>query len=225
MIEDRFTDMVKIRETVTLTSISNVLMKFQGGYERVLGFGLVSFHLTLTITITLTLTLTLTLMLNPNRNEIRVGTRGFQVSAEAYEIKAVSLSANGSEEGGNEGNPNLHASPFLTLTVTLTLALTFILTPTLPSNLTLILTVAFGDMRVGDYAEQKLSLGNKGKYKIGFKFVFSRPGMSKYLTISPMEGEIEPGGKDFGSISLTFCSQSDAIELVGNKHIIVQVRL
>jgi hypothetical protein len=115
----------------------------------------------------------------------RVLTRGFQVTAEAYTIQAVTLSALGSEEGGNE--------------------------------------VLFGSMRVGDYAEQRLSIGNKGKYKIGYKFVYTRPSIGKLVTISPMEGTIEPGGKDFAAISLVFCCSGDAINMIGNKHVTVQI--
>ena len=37
----------------------------------------------------------------------------------------------------------------------------------------------FGALRVGDYATQTLSIGNKGKYKIGYRFLFTRPAFAK----------------------------------------------
>jgi hydrocephalus-inducing protein len=114
----------------------------------------------------------------------RISTRNFQATAESYNISAVTLSADGSEEGGNE--------------------------------------VDFGTLRVGDVAEKKISLGNKGKYKIGYKFIFTRPALGRVLKISPMEGVIEPGGKDLAHISITF-SCSEAMHLVGNKHVSVQL--
>ena len=77
-------------------------------------------------------------------------------------------------------------------------------------------------MRVGDIAEKKISLGNKGKYKISYKLVFTRPALGKLLKISPMEGSIEAGGKDVANISLIFTSP-DAIHLIGNKHVSVQL--
>ena len=77
-------------------------------------------------------------------------------------------------------------------------------------------------MCVGEVAEKKMSVGNKGKYKISYKFVFTRPGLSKLLKIFPMEGVIEAGGKDLANISLTFCSH-ESIHLIGNKHISLQL--
>ena len=84
------------------------------------------------------------------------------------------------------------------------------------------LAVDFGIMCVGEVAEKKMSVGNKGKYKISYKFVFTRPGLSKLLKIFPMEGVIEAGGKDLANISLTFCSH-ESIHLIGNKHISLQL--
>ena len=77
-------------------------------------------------------------------------------------------------------------------------------------------------MCVGDVAVKKMSIGNKGKYKISYKFLFTRPGLAKLLKISPMEGFIEAGGKDLAAISLTFCS-TEAAHLVGNKHVSLQL--
>ena len=77
-------------------------------------------------------------------------------------------------------------------------------------------------MCVGERAEKRISINNTGKYKIAFKFVFTRPGMSKLLTISPMEGTIEPAGKDFARIVMTFCSL-DALQLIANKHVSLQL--
>ena len=105
----------------------------------------------------------------------RTTTKVFQACAEAYNISAVTVSSEGSEEGGNY--------------------------------------VDFGLLRVGDIAVKKIGLGNKGKYRISYRFVFTRPNLMKYLVISPMEGVIEAGGKDAAQISMTFTSL-EAIQLV-----------
>ena len=120
-------------------------------------------------------------------NTSRALTRGFAATAEAYEIQAVSLSAEGKEgknDGGNEVN--------------------------------------FGALRVGDYATQTLNIGNKGKYKIGYRFLFIRPAIGKLIKILPMMGEIEPEA-DPAKIHFVFCSPTEAMHMVGNKHIHVQV--
>jgi hydrocephalus-inducing protein len=82
--------------------------------------------------------------------------------------------------------------------------------------------VDFGLLRVGDIAVKKIGLGNKGKYRISYKFVFTRPNLMKYLVLSPMEGVIEAGGKDVAQISMTFTSL-EAIQLVSVKHVYVQL--
>ena len=117
----------------------------------------------------------------------RAITRTFTAQAEAYEIVAVSLSAEGKEgknDGGNEVN--------------------------------------FGALRVGDYATQTLSIGNKGKYKIGYRFLFTRPSISKLVKASPMTGMIE-AGTDLAKIHFVFCSPTEALYMVGNKHIHLQI--
>lgn len=82
--------------------------------------------------------------------------------------------------------------------------------------------VDFGLLRVGDIAVKKIGLGNKGKYIIGYKFVFNRPSLMKYLVISPMEGVIEAGGRDIAQISMTFTSL-EVMQLVSVKHVSVQL--
>ena len=77
-------------------------------------------------------------------------------------------------------------------------------------------------MCVGERAEKKISIGNTGKYKISYKFLFTRPGLSKLLTVVPMEGTIEPAGKDYARIVMTFCSL-EALQLIGNKHLTLQL--
>ena len=114
----------------------------------------------------------------------RTTTKVFQACAEAYNISAVTVSSEGSEEGGNY--------------------------------------VDFGLLRVGDIAIKKIGLGNKGKYRVSYKFVFTRPNLMKFLVLSPMEGVIEAGGKDVAQISMTFTSL-EAIQLVSVKHVCVQL--
>lgn len=80
----------------------------------------------------------------------------------------------------------------------------------------------FGLLRVGDIAVKKIGLGNKGKYKISYKFIFNRPSLMKYLIISPMEGVIEAGGRDVAQISMTFTA-SEVMQLVSVKHVSVQL--
>ena len=113
--------------------------------------------------------------------------------AEAYEILAVSLSAEG-KEGKNDGGNEVGGSIYPINTYCQhTLLAHLINTPlqhplstylsrypvNLPYPLPPSTQVNFGALRVGDYATQILSIGNKGKYKIGYRFLFIRPAMSK----------------------------------------------
>ncbi|RYH22951.1 hypothetical protein EON65_18485, partial [archaeon] len=83
--------------------------------------------------------------------------------------------------------------------------------------------VDFGLVRVGDYATQTLKMGNKGKYKIGYAFNFTKTSIADLITISPMEGTIETGIA-LSEIKVTFCAKASEVHLKGNSEIMVQIK-
>ena len=109
----------------------------------------------------------------------RVKSYKLGLEAEAYDIRAVSLTSQGSEENGDE--------------------------------------VDLGRVRVGDYVTQKLKMGNRGKYQIGFKFDVRKHTTASLLKIEPAEGLIEPHGEV--DVSVTFCSPDMEVNMKGNKDI------
>jgi hydrocephalus-inducing protein len=82
--------------------------------------------------------------------------------------------------------------------------------------------IDFGLLRVGDYAVQTLKMGNKGKYKIGYKFVLNTPFITDLVKIEPMEGTIETGNA-LAEIKLTFCAKQGEVLLKGNSDIMVHI--
>ena len=116
--------------------------------------------------------------------EGRAIVRSFRAVGEAYKIQAVSLNAEGKEEGGSE--------------------------------------VDFGTLRVGDFASQIVKVGNKGKYKIGYKFILSKPSIAALVAIEPAEGTIEPGAA-LAEVKLTFCAKIGETLLKANRDVKVQI--
>eukprot|EP01031_Cornospumella_fuschlensis_P047913 gene47913-58696_t len=66
-------------------------------------------------------------------------------------------------------------------------------------------------------------MGNKGKYKIGYAFNFTKPSIADLITISPMEGTIETGTA-LAEMKVTFCSKAAEVHLKGNSEIMVQIK-
>ena len=56
--------------------------------------------------------------------------------------------------------------------------------------------IDFGAFKVVDAQESALTLVNRGKYEVGFKFVMRRKLMREILTFEPSEGTLEPGGTE-----------------------------
>lgn len=80
----------------------------------------------------------------------------------------------------------------------------------------------FGLVRVGDFASQTLKMGNRGKYRIGYSFAFSKPYIQELITISPMEGTIETGNS-MAEIKVTFCSKASEVILKSNSDVVVKI--
>lgn len=55
----------------------------------------------------------------------------------------------------------------------------------------------FGVQKVFDEGKQICTLKNKGKYEVGFRFLFENPELNAYFTISPQQGILQPSDKPF----------------------------
>ena len=62
--------------------------------------------------------------------------------------------------------------------------------------------IDFGNLRVGDAANNKFSLRNRGKYEISYDFSFKGSTVAQFFKIEPMTGKIEPGGA--AEVNVTF---------------------
>jgi hypothetical protein len=76
--------------------------------------------------------------------------------------------------------------------------------------------IDFGQLRVGDTANHKFSLRNRGKYEISYDFSFKRPGISNLFVIEPATGKIEPGAA--AEVTITFTSLAE-VSLKNNRDI------
>ena len=83
-------------------------------------------------------------------------------------------------------------------------------------------SIDYGIVRVGDFATQKVKIANKGKYRIGYKFIIPKASTAALISIDKMEGVIEPGNTP-AEVALTFCSREAALVLKGNKDVKVQI--
>ncbi|TPX48878.1 hypothetical protein SeMB42_g02815 [Synchytrium endobioticum] len=68
--------------------------------------------------------------------------------------------------------------------------------------------IEFGVLKVFDDARATCSLRNRGKYEIGFRFVFEDKTLPSLITISPMEGVLQPSDK-FTPAFVAFKSSSE----------------
>ena len=55
----------------------------------------------------------------------------------------------------------------------------------------------FGIIKVFEESKQLCTLKNKGKYEVGFRFLFDTPELNDYFTIVPMQGVIQPSDKPY----------------------------
>ena len=80
--------------------------------------------------------------------------------------------------------------------------------------------IDFGAFKVVDAQESALTLVNRGKYEVGFKFVMRRKLMREILSFEPSEGTLEPGGTELKvEVKLT---TEGALDLVANTDVRIQ---
>lgn len=115
----------------------------------------------------------------------RIETKALRVTAEAYCIKAVSLSYDGNEQNGNEIDFGVMRVGWL-------------------YNYSSFLSVSSAIVLYfkGDYAKQILKICNKGKFRIGFKITIKKQLMKDLIKIEPSEGIIDPFVQGILSLSL-----------------------
>jgi hypothetical protein len=82
--------------------------------------------------------------------------------------------------------------------------------------------IDFGLLRVGDIASQKIKLGNKGKYRIGYRLAIGSK-VNTMLTIQPAEGFIEPGLNNAAEIIFSMCCVDKEINMKSVKDIHVVI--
>ncbi|KAJ3129345.1 hypothetical protein HK098_001757 [Nowakowskiella sp. JEL0407] len=66
----------------------------------------------------------------------------------------------------------------------------------------------FGTLKVFEEGKQTCSLKNKGKYEVGFKFLFESKEYSELFTISPQQGIMQPSDKPF-PVQIMFKAQKE----------------